>query len=238
MENPGQQLFREGSPFLGGELMKIKYLGHAAFEMTLEDGKSIIFDPYESGAYNGALAYGPITGEFDLAVVSHDHADHRSGDVVAGAKAVVDSAGEFDFEGIRINSISTYHDETKGSERGSNLISIIEAEGIKIAHFGDLGHAVSAADVPGLKGVDVAFIPVGGHFTIDAQTAAEVIKTIEPKLVIPMHFKTGKVGFPIKPVEEFTKLVENVEKAGGSEITISKESLPESRKVVVLDPAL
>ena len=80
--------------------MRIKYLGHAAFTLTLEDGRTVVFDPYESGAYDGALAYGPITGKFDVAVVSHDHADHCCEGVISKAEHVIDSAGDQDVGGI------------------------------------------------------------------------------------------------------------------------------------------
>lgn len=218
--------------------MKIKYLGHAAFELTLEDGRKLVFDPYESGAYGGALAYGPIEGEYDVAVVSHDHADHFSESVTSRAGSVVDSAGEFDLEGITVKTIPTFHDESGGSDRGKNLISIIETEGVRIAHLGDLGHPLSDEEALAMKGIDVVLVPVGGHFTIDSKMAADLVSAIEPKLVIPMHFKTEKVDFPIAPVEGFTGLMDDVDRTGSSEITISKESLPVSRKVVVLDPAL
>jgi L-ascorbate metabolism protein UlaG (beta-lactamase superfamily) len=218
--------------------MKITYLGHAAFELVLENGTSLVFDPYESGAYDGALGYGPITGAYDIAVVSHEHADHCCESVKSEAGAVVDEAGDHEIAGITITSYPTFHDESKGSERGKNLISIVEADGLRIAHLGDLGHPVTAADVPGLEGVDVLFIPVGGHFTIDAKTAADLVASFNPRVVIPMHFKTDKVGFPISPVDEFTKLMERVEEADESVFTVSKESLPDIPTVVVLDPAL
>lgn len=218
--------------------MKINYLGHAAFELILDDGKKLVFDPYESGAYDGALAYGPITGAYDIAVVSHDHADHCYKGVTSKAGTVLDKAGESEVEGIKVTAFPTYHDESEGSERGTNLISIVEVEGLRIAHMGDLGHPVSVDDVPELEGVDVLLIPVGGYFTIDADTAAELVKKFNPRVVIPMHFKTDKVGFPITPVDDFVHLMENVEKAGASEFTITKESLPDTVTVVVLDPAL
>ncbi|HUV35932.1 MAG TPA: MBL fold metallo-hydrolase [Patescibacteria group bacterium] len=218
--------------------MRIKYLGHAAFVLTLSDGRTVVFDPYESGSYDGALAYGPITDAFDIAVVSHDHADHCCTSVTAGAKHVIRSAGEREIDGITVTSIPTFHDESEGSKRGTNLISIIEAEGIRLAHLGDLGHPLPETIADALKGVDVVFVPVGGFFTIDAETALRVIEAIGPKLVIPMHYKTAKVAFPIEPVEKFTGLVQGVEHAGTSEITVTRESLPAERTVVVLDQAL
>lgn len=218
--------------------MRIKYLGHAAFQLTLEDGRTIVFDPYESGSYGGALGYGPITGAYDLAIVSHDHADHCTESVTAKAKHVLKTAGTHEIDGITVTSVPTFHDETEGSERGANLMTIVEAEGLRIAHLGDLGHGLDDDTAGPLKGADVVLVPVGGHFTIDAETAARVVEVIGPKIVIPMHYKTEKVGFPIMPVETFTVLMDNVEKAGGSEIALTEETLPAEMRVIVLDPAL
>jgi len=218
--------------------MKLRYLGHAAFELVSDGGATIVFDPYEPGAYDGALGYGPISGRYDIAVVSHDHADHRDPDVTARAKHVVDEPGTFELEDIRIASRPTFHDESKGSERGRNLVSVVELDGMRIAHLGDLGHALGKEDLKALGRVDVLLVPVGGHFTIDAGAAAALIGEIGPGIAIPMHFKTEKVGFPIAPVDEFTGLMENVETAGSSELTVTKEDLPEATKVVVLEPAL
>jgi L-ascorbate metabolism protein UlaG (beta-lactamase superfamily) len=216
--------------------MKIKYLGHSAFELTLKDGKKVVFDPYQAGAF-GTLKYGPIKGDFNIAVVSHDHDDHACKGVLSRSKKIVDKAGKYNIEGVSIESWGAFHDESRGSKRGKNLVSVLEADGLRIAHLGDLGHHITAKDFPALKGVDVLMIPVGGYFTIDAKTAAAVVGALEPKLVIPMHFKAAKVDFPITPVENFTRLMDNVEKAGASEIEVKREDLPSKTKVIVLDPA-
>ena len=218
--------------------MKLRYLGHSAFELELADGRRIVFDPYESGSYDGALGYGPIAGPHDIAVVSHDHPDHRFEGITSQAAAVVDGAGETDIEGVRITTIPTFHDESEGSERGANLISIIEAEGLRIAHLGDLGHAITKADAPALEGVDVMIVPVGGYFTIDAATAKAIADEFSPKIVVPMHYKTGKCGFPIAPVDDFTMLMGEFEDSMGSELELTAGSLPAGQKVIVLDPAL
>ena len=218
--------------------MKLRYLGHAAFELELTDGRRIVLDPYESGSYDGALAYGPIAGPHDIAIISHDHPDHRFEGVVSQAGTVWDTAGETEIDGIRITSIPTFHDETEGSERGSNLISIVEADGVRVAHLGDLGHAITKAEVPALEGVDVMIIPVGGYFTIDAATAKGIVEEFSPKIVVPMHYKTGKCGFPIASVDDFTMLMGDFNEAGGSELDLTAGSLPAGLNVIVLDPAL
>ncbi len=213
--------------------MKIRYLGHSAFELALESGKKIVFDPYQSGAF-GTLTYGPIEGPFDIAIVSHGHEDHTDSGVLSRTKKVVNKPGKVTVDGITIQSVSAFHDDRKGEARGKNLLSIVEAEGLRIAHLGDLGHPITAKDYPMLAGVDVLMIPVGGYFTIDAATAAGVVRDLKPKIAIPMHFKTPKADFPITPVEDFTKLMDNVEKLGSSEIEVTKAALPAKPKVVVL----
>lgn len=218
--------------------MKIRFLGHAAFELTLGNGKKIIFDPYESGAFNGAVKYSPIEGEYDVALVSHDHADHVCDEVITRCGKVHDTAGEFEDEDVRGTMIATYHDESEGSERGSNLVSIMEVDGMKLAHMGDLGHQPSEELYELLDGVDIMLIPVGGHFTIDDAAAEEIAGRVKPRILIPMHFKTDKVDFPLKTVDDFIDRMDNVERTGGSEITVTSDSLPGEMKVIVLEPAL
>ncbi len=218
--------------------MKLKYLGHSAFSIILGDGRRILFDPYEPGAYDGAVGFAAIKGVFDLVIVSHSHPDHRWEKAVAGAADVVDRAGEYEFGGIRVTSLATFHDESEGRERGINLVSIVETEGVKVAHLGDIGHMITIDEMPALAGVDVVMIPVGGHFTIDAKTASDIIGEIRPKIAVPMHFKTAKLGFPIATVDKFVELMDNVETADRSELDISASSLPVSPKVVVLKPAM
>lgn len=218
--------------------MKLTYLGHAAFELALGDGRRIVFDPYEAGSYDGALAYGAIEGAYDIAVVSHDHADHRSEAVVGAATTVVDAAGEREIDGVRVVSWATWHDETEGSERGSNLVSVVEAEGLRIAHLGDLGHMIDPAEMPGLAGVDVLLVPVGGYFTIDAKAASEIARAIGPRIVVPMHFKTPKVDFPIAPAEPFVELAGGATRPGGSELELDPGALPEETETILLEPAL
>ena len=217
--------------------MKIKYFGHAAFELAFESGTKIVLDPYQSGSFGGAIACGPIKGGFDAAVVSHDHDDHACKGVLSRSKLVIKTAGRHEVAGVIVESAAAFHDDTKGSQRGKNLMSVIEADGLRIAHLGDLGHSIGAKEYPQLEGVDVMMIPVGGHFTIDAETAARVVKAFAPRIVIPMHYKTESVDFPIAPVEHFTKLMDTVEEAGSSEIVVTKATLPAKLTVVVMEAA-
>jgi L-ascorbate metabolism protein UlaG (beta-lactamase superfamily) len=218
--------------------MKITYYGHSAFNITTEKGTRIIIDPYESGAFNGALSYGKISAEADIVITSHNHDDHNHTSGIKGKFSLISKEGALDIKDVKIKTINTYHDNSGGKERGHNLISVINADNLVLAHMGDLGHSLDYGALQEMGKVDVLLIPVGGFFTIDAALAAKVMNDIKPGLTIPMHYKTAKCSFPITPVEDFTKGQNNVHVLKESEITIKKETLPQERQIIVLQHAL
>ncbi len=101
--------------------------------------------------------------------------------------------------------LSTYHDQSQGQQRGSNTVFSILADDIKIVHFGDLGHILTSDQAAEIGTADIALVPVGGYFTIDAQQAHKVVEQVDAKIVIPMHYKTPKCEFPIAGVEDFLR---------------------------------
>lgn len=215
--------------------MKVKYLAHASFLLEASDGTKIITDPYESGGFGGEVRYKPVTEACEVVLISHEHADHNYTGDIPGSPTIIRKIGEYGACGFTFKGIPTYHDETKGSERGKNVIFVFEADGITFCHLGDLGHTLTEAEKSQIGKVDVLFIPVGGIFTIDARGADETVKLLNPKLVIPMHFKTPSLGFPLAAVEEFTEGKPRVKEIGGSEAEII---LPEEQEVWVFEPAL
>ena len=218
--------------------MKIKWYGHSAFLITSDQGLKIITDPYESGAYGGALAYGKIQDEADLVFTSHDHADHNHVKGLPGKPEVVRESGSRTARGISIKGIPTFHDPSKGSERGSNLIFKFQVDGIQICHAGDLGHVLSDQEVKEVGPVDILLLPVGGYYTIDPKEATRVSEQVKPKVLIPMHFKTEKCGFPIAPVDDFLKGKATVKRVPESEFSFDKATLPKQMEIVVLNHAL
>ena len=218
--------------------MKIKWYGHAAFLITSDQGVKIITDPYESGAYGGQLAYGQIKDQSDIALTSHDHADHNDTKSLPGSPQIVKNSGSKTVKGISFKGIPTYHDSSKGSERGTNTIFTFSVDGIRVCHLGDLGHILSEKELVEIGPVDILLIPVGGYFTIDSKEATRVAEQLKAKVLIPMHFKTEKCGFPIAPVEDFLKGKPNSRRPGTSEVTFDKTTLPHQMEVVVLEHAL
>jgi L-ascorbate metabolism protein UlaG (beta-lactamase superfamily) len=213
--------------------MKIKYLAHATFLITSDSGTRIITDPYE---VSDAFRHGAIQEAADIVTVSHDHHDHNNVAAVKGNPQVV--RGTAEVKGIKFNGIATAHDNKGGTERGKNTIFCFEVDGIKVCHMGDIGHLLSDNQVVEVGKVHVLLIPVGGFFTIDARTAGEVSEQVRPRVIIPMHFKTDKMDFPIKGVEEFLKSKTNVTRVDGSEIEFKPGQLPAGPQIIVLKPSL
>jgi len=213
--------------------MKIKWLAHAAFLITAGDGTRIITDPYETSE---SLRYGEITEAADIVTVSHEHGDHNNVGAVKGNPQVV--KGDAEAKGIKIRAVATAHDDKSGGERGPNTIFCFEIDGIRVCHAGDLGHLLSAKQVAAIGPVDVLMVPVGGFFTIDASAATKVCQQLNPKVIVPMHFKTEKLAFPIQDAEGFLKGKDNVTRAAGSEIELTKDTLPASPQIILLKPSL
>ncbi|MFC1977634.1 MBL fold metallo-hydrolase [Chloroflexota bacterium] len=214
--------------------MKIKWLGHATFLIISNTGTRIITDPY---APNERLTYGEIKESADIVTVSHEHFDHNNVAAVGGNPEVVRGAAKV--KGIEFKGISTYHDDTDGTQRGSNIIFCFEVDGVMICHLGDLGHPLSDKQVAEVGKVDILLIPVGGNYTIDAKVATEVASKLAPKVIIPMHFQNERCpGFPVSGVDEFLQDKAGVSRLDASETEFKQGELPATAQIVVLKPAL
>ncbi len=218
--------------------MKIKWYGHAAFLITSDQGEKIIIDPYEPGAFGGQLSYDKIGDQADIVLISHDHADHNHTKGLPGNPQILKGGGSKTIKGIPIKGIPTYHDPSKGSERGSNTVFALRVDEINLCHLGDLGHILTDREVSEIGQVDILLIPVGGFYTIDPKEATQVVDQIKPKVIIPMHFKTSKCGFPIAPVEDFLKGKSNAKRSRKSEMSFNQASLPLQPEIIVLEHAL
>jgi L-ascorbate metabolism protein UlaG (beta-lactamase superfamily) len=156
-----------------------------------------------------------------------------------GGPLIVDAPGEFEKMGVRLIGYQTYHDKEKGRRRGEDIIFKIEAEGISVLHGGDLGIVPDESFLDAIGEVDVLLVPVGGFYTIEASEAAELVKKIEPSIVIPMHYNhpklDQKVFSQLTPVSEFLKKfgIENLQPI--PKITVKKEELEEEMKIVVME---
>ncbi|MFA6394000.1 MAG: MBL fold metallo-hydrolase [Patescibacteria group bacterium] len=213
--------------------MHITWLGHSCFKIqdkTGPDAITIVTDPFDANT-----GFKVPNFEADIVTVSHGHHDHNNADALRGKPFIINAAGEYDVKGISIEGIDSHHDEKEGAERGRNIIYWMEMEGIAIVHLGDLGHVLTDKQLEKIGKCDILMIPVGGKYTIDAKKAVEVINQIEPRIVIPMHYKTagGKIT-DIDGVEKFVKEL-GIKPTEEEKLKISKKDLPqEDMELVIL----
>lgn len=214
--------------------MRLTYFGHSSFLVETADGVRVILDPYRHGAFNGAVGYAPIDEKADVVVASHDHDDHGACDTILGEPLVFLHPTSETVGSLTIKGVDVAHDESGGSERGKNTIAILDDGDVRVVHLGDLGHTLDASTVEALGRVDVLLVPVGGFFTIDHEQAAEVVESLNPRVVVPMHYKTTAVDFPISAVDPFLATQAKVERKEESVLEVSGDSLPDERLTIVL----
>ncbi|MCL6105998.1 MAG: MBL fold metallo-hydrolase [Actinobacteria bacterium] len=217
--------------------MKVTWIGHSCF-LLASGGGTLLTDPYDAGSYPGTLLYHQVDLSPDFVTVSHSHADHAGVRFLGGSPHVFDAPGEFEAGPFHIRGVATHHDGAGGSQRGGNIVFVIEAGGVTVAHLGDLGHKLAPHQAAAVGSVDVLLIPVGGFFTIDAATATEIWQQLgPPPLTIPMHYRNEKCRFDIDTADPFLDRKPAVERPGASEISLKKENFPAKPKIVVLDSA-
>ncbi len=210
--------------------VKVTWLGHSQF--LFEDGQvALLTDPYGEG-----VGYQLPSVAADIVLVSHGHHDHNNFARVGGDPEVLEDARvSRTVKGIPINGIETAHDDKDGAERGANWVFLWEMQGIKFVHMGDIGHKPSSLQAAAIGRPDVLFLPVGGVYTVDGAGAAQVAEALQPKLVIPMHYKTPDCLIPFDEVEDFTRHFSRIERAGKQPIWLRKETLPEDLLVLVMN---
>jgi L-ascorbate metabolism protein UlaG (beta-lactamase superfamily) len=214
--------------------MKLRWVGHSCFLITAKSGLSIITDPYHT---KQGVNYSPVMEIADIVTVSHDHFDHNAVQSVGGRPEVVKSSGNKSIKGIEFRGIACYHDESSGKQRGENIIFCFSVDGIRICHLGDLGHALNRGQIKEIGEVDVLLVPVGGFYTIDAAVATRVCDDIKPKVVVPMHYKTAKLDFPVTGVDVFLAGKKNVKKLDSSKVEFEHDTLPAETGILVLKPS-
>jgi L-ascorbate metabolism protein UlaG (beta-lactamase superfamily) len=210
--------------------MEITWYGQACFRLRSR-GLSVVTDPYgpEIGLKLPRLTSTIVT-------VSHAHADHNNVNAVKGSPYVISEPGEYEIEGIFVIGVSTYHDAKQGQERGRNTAYLIEFEGLTICHLGDLGHTLNQEQAEQLSSADILMVPVGGKYTITGSKAVEVVGQLEPKIVIPMHYKVPGLEAPLETASRFLKEMATEPPEKLEALTITKSQLPEQTRVVLLEP--
>ncbi len=211
--------------------MIITWLGHSCFKIqdkSGSDGVIVVTDPFDK-----AVGLKVPNFEADIITVSHDHHDHNNVKALRGNPFIVKDAGEYETKEVFVEGIEAYHDDKQGKERGKNIIYRIDIDNISIAHLGDLGHVLDNKQLEGLAGTDILLIPVGGKYTLNASKAVEVVNQIEPRIVIPMHYKTPGSKIDIDTADKFIKEL-GIKPTEEEKLKISKKDLPQEDVELVI----
>lgn len=209
--------------------MEIVWLGHSCFRIRGKEA-TIVTDPFDK-----TLGYPVKKPTASIVTVSHQHPQHSYLGGVTGNPRVISRPGEYEIANVFINGIATFHDAEMGEQRGKNTVYLIQIEEVSICHLGDLGHVPTAEQIEQMSDADILMVPVGGGATIGATAAVETISLLQPKLVIPMHFKTEVVKMELAPLEAFLKEMGVKEFVPQPKLSVTKSSLPIETSVVVLD---
>lgn len=215
--------------------MFIKWLGHSCFKLTLQDGRTIIIDPYDP-----KVGLKTVDDEADIVLVSHGHYDHSYTADLKGDYKLIDSAGEYSRDGLEITGIEAYHDGQNGAQRGRIVCNIIAAEGIRVMHLSDIGAMPDESFFKKAGKIDILMIPVGGVYTVDAKGAFEIMERFSPNITIPMHYMTPTLTLRIQGVHDFIKLASkvcDVSRLGESCLEITADTLKKRHRIIVMQPS-
>jgi len=220
--------------------MIINWFGHSCFRIEIKavSGQaSVLIDPFSKD-----IGLRPPRIKDNLVLVTHDHYDHnnlngahsKSSGQVDSESFIINSPGEYEKYGVYVRGINSYHDDKEGKDRGLNTIYVIKAEEMTLCHLGDFGQNQLEEDqVEDIGDIDILMIPVGGKYTIDYKKAVKVIKQIEPKIIIPMHYKLKGLKLDIDGVDKFVKEIE-IPPEKVDKFKINKKNLPVDKTKLIM----
>lgn len=220
----------------------IRWHGQSFFEVESSKGTHIVFDPH------AIEAYGRKSVAADLVLISHLHNDHTQIGVIkdsqkarilfglkGSGKNTEWNLADETFRDVHIQSVGVYHDTSEGMERGKNTVFIMEVDGLRMVHLGDLGHLLTDKQVKSIGPVDVLMIPVGGVYTINGSDAKKVVEQLKPrKFILPMHYGTS-VYDAVLPADEFLDEQKNVKKYQGNTLAFETTFTPAEPIIAVVD---
>jgi len=214
--------------------MELIWHGHSFFEIKskINQGKiTIAIDPFL-----GKIGLKPPRKiEADILIISHQHCDHSNKEIIKGEPFLIEEPGEYEIKDVRVKGIPSSYGKVEGKERGLNTIFVIDVEGVKICHMGDFSESeLSPSQLEDIFGAGVLLIPVGGNFTISGKEAVKIISQVEPKIVVPMHYKIPGIKLDLEDEKPFLKAIGIKEKEKIKKLKIKKGELQKDETEVVL----
>ncbi len=211
-------------------MAEIKWLGHGCFRVRAREA-TIVLDPVGK-----STGYSLPKQKADIVTISHQHPGHTALGQIQEGYFLIDGPGEYEVSEVFITGVRTFHDNQQGAVQGFNTAYILELEDMRICHLGDLGHPLTEGQLEGIQAIDILLIPVGGGNALNAQGAQEVIAQLDPRVVIPMHFRTASGDTGLETAEQFCKMMGLEQVAPQEKFTVKRSDLPETTTVIVLEP--
>ena len=211
--------------------MDVTWLGHGCFRLRGR-GAAVVTDPYPP-----SIGLKLQRLDADLVTVSHEHDNHNYTQVMRDAYEIR-GPGEYEVAGVSVIGVPTFHDAEKGAKHGRNTVYLIEIDDVRVCHLGDLGHRLDDAEAEAIASPDVLLVPVGGHTAINAAQAAEVVRQLEPRFVVPMHYAIPGLKLQLDPLDRFLKEMAVTSAEPQAKLSVQASSGEYETKVVVLEPKI
>jgi L-ascorbate metabolism protein UlaG (beta-lactamase superfamily) len=209
--------------------LDVTWLGHGCFRLR---GRSaaVVTDPFPPSI---GLKLPKL--DADLVTVSHEHENHNYTQVMRDSYEIR-GPGEYEVAGVSVVGVPTFHDAEKGAKHGRNTVYLIEIDDVRICHLGDLGHALEDAEAEAISSPDVLLVPVGGHTAINAAQAAEIVRQLEPRFVVPMHYAIPGLKLELDTLDRFLKEMAVTAGEPQAKLSVQASSGEYETKVIVLEP--
>jgi len=211
--------------------MEITWYGLSCFRITERGMATVVTDPFD----HGAVGYEPLKLKAEIVTASHESPGHSFFSAVKGTSRVITGPGEFEIGGVFITGVQTNGKSKQDAIEPRNTLYVFDYDGVSVAHLGDLRRVPSQTEIEALGEVHIALVPVGGGGGLNAAKAAEMVSLLEPEIVIPMHYQTPASNLKLAPLSKFLKEMGVGEIPSEPSLKISRSTLPEETRVVVLD---
>jgi L-ascorbate metabolism protein UlaG (beta-lactamase superfamily) len=208
----------------------VTWLGHGCFRLRGRNA-AVVTDPYPP-----AIGLKLARMDADLVTVSHAHENHNFTQVVRDGAYEIHGPGEYEVAGVSVIGVPTFHDADKGATHGRNTVYLIEIDDLRVCHLGDLGHKLDDAEAEAIASPDVLLVPVGGRTAMNAAQAAEVVRQLEPRYVVPMHYAIPGLKLELDTIDRFLKEMGVTTAEPQPKLTVQRSSGEYDTKVVVLEP--
>ncbi|WP_071189053.1 MBL fold metallo-hydrolase [Trichormus sp. NMC-1] len=217
--------------------VSVQWLGHTCFLFT-GSGVKILVNPFRTVGCTAGYRLPKVTA--DLVLISSQLLDEGAVEGLPGNPKLIYEPGVYEFKGLKLQGISTDHDRKGGKQFGKNTVWKWNQGGMNILHLGGAAAPISIEQKILMGRPDLALIPVGGSAkAYNAQEAKQAVGVLNPKLVIPTHYRTkaaDAASCEITPVDDFLNLMPgvNVRRSNDDTVTINSKALPENTEIQVL----